>query len=237
MHVLKSGLLATALVSASIAANAQSVTYDFTGIVTSSDYGSVSTGMTITGTYTINLANSDLSSDGFSDNSISYNGQPWTRGVSNQYSPTFNGRVFSATETIGALTFGVSPPSPFGSTSQLTGGYGFYGASDYEYSTSKSYMESAFSLSSTGNPTYPFTLGGLPSFGAGTLGTGSLSFAQIVASANGAEVEFGPQIDYSISSLKEVAAPEIDSAAAMSAIALILGGLAVLRGRRVTAAA
>jgi hypothetical protein len=215
-----------------MAVQAQAVTYDFTGIITSSDFASVSTGMTISGTYTFNLGNADLSSDGFSDNSISDNGQPWIRGVSNQFSPVFNGRVFSATETIGALSFGASPPSTFGSMSQLTGGDGFYSGTDYEYSSSKSYTESALDLSNDANPSFPFTLTGLPSLIAGTSATGSLSFAQIVSSAGGAEIQLGAQIGYSISSLKAVAAPEIDPALATSAIALILGGLAVLRGRR-----
>jgi hypothetical protein len=50
-------LIAAGLIAAPLIATADSVTYDFTGTVTSVSgvYGSVTPGATITGTYTINL--------------------------------------------------------------------------------------------------------------------------------------------------------------------------------------
>jgi hypothetical protein len=211
-------------------ANANPATFDFTGTVTASDVASVAAGTTINGTYTINLSNADPNSSDGPINPIF----PWVRAVVGgaAYSqPVPGGTVFSSTATAGAFNFASSAPSALGSASQVTGGSFFYSAYDEEYSSRTSFAESTFSINDS--TTAPFTSGGLPLLGANSLGTGSIFFAVNVSDANGVKFDYGPQLDYSIASLTPVqAAPEMDPASAAGGLTLLLGAMAVIRGRR-----
>lgn len=204
------GLTAVSMGVAPRAADATEVIYDFIGTVTSSDAASVAAGTTITGTYTINLANADPYA---SDNSIQ-NNQPWIRAVIDgepQGGPTYvpSGTVFSSTATDGSFSYASAAPS-HGNYSQVTGGSFFYDAFDNVPTGSAS----GFDL--TGSA--PFTSGGSPIFAGATTGTG---YIDIGAS----------QVDYSIKSLV-AAAPEINPASAASGLTLLFGALAVMCGRR-----
>jgi hypothetical protein len=222
------GLIATL---AATAANAQSVTYDFTGVVTSSDFGSVATGMTVKGSYTIDLGNADLSGDGMSDNTIGYLG-PWLRGVAGgtAYSmPVPSGTVFSSTLSAGAFNYASSGPSPFGSDSYIAGAPGYYTADDREYTRGGIWFtDSSFML----NGAMPYDLNGLPLFSSG-IATGSFGYERYVSTA-AVPYNQGPQFNYAIKSVTRLAAPEIDPISAGSSLTLILGAMAVLRGRRRT---
>ena len=212
------GLVALALTAASMgaaprAANADAITFDFIGTVTSSGAASVADGTTITGTYTINLANADPSA---SDNSIQ-NFQPWIRAVidgepqggspSSTYVPS--GTVFSSTAADGSFSYASAAP-PHGDFSQVTGGSFFYGAFDNLPTGSAS----GFNLTGTA----PFTASGLPLFAGTTTGTGYIDVG-------------GTQVDYSLKSLV-AAAPEINPASTVSGLTLLFGALAIMRGRR-----
>jgi hypothetical protein len=213
-----------------MAARADAVTYDFSGTVTSSDFSSVKMGTAITGTYTINLANANPAD---SDNSIGTT--PWTRanlGGSAYGGPVPSGTVFSSSLSAGSFAYTGSAPSPSGSFSQVTGGEGFYSAFDIEHTAiSPFFTQSSFEIANT----LPFTSNGLPLFGAGATGNGAFFFGTYVTTGPGLPHDSGMQLDYSITSFRQArpaAAPEIDPASALGGLTLLLGCLAVLRGRR-----
>ena len=223
-------LFAAALAAAPIVTRADAVTYDFSGTVTSSDFSSAKVGAAITGTYTINLANADPLD---SDNGIGVT--PWTRanlGGSAYGSPVPGGTVFSSTLATGSFDYAGSTPSPHGSNSQVTGGEGFYSAYDIEYTAvSPFFTQSSFEIDNA----LPFTSNGLPLFGAGATGSGAFFFGTYVTTGPGLPHDSGVQLDYSITSFRQApptAAPEINPASALGGLTLLLGALAVLRGRR-----
>jgi hypothetical protein len=219
------GFLVLAALTASAAASAQEMTYDFTGIVTSSGFSSVTTGMTITGTYTFDLTNAYTATEDYSYDGI---GQlPWSRGVgggaADSRFPAPTATVFSSIATAGSTVFPSYSPSPFGGVSSVASGGGFaYFASDTEYTSSSSFLQSAFVIIGNGL-IQPWTNDtGMPILAAGSTGTGSIREYNAGV--------YGPEVDYSISSIAR--APEIDPASAASGLTLLLGGVVVLRGRR-----
>jgi hypothetical protein len=222
------GVLAAILASA--AASAAPATFDFMGTVTASDVASVAAGTKITGTYTIDLSNADPNSSDGPINPIF----PWIRAVVGgaAYSqPVPAGTVFSSTAKAGSFNFADSAPSALGSASQVTGGSFFYGAYDSEYISRSSFEESTLSINDF--TAAPFTAGGLPVLGANSVGTGSIFYAVNVSDSNGVKFDYGPKLDYSITSLTPVhTAPEMDPASAVGGITLLLGAIAVIRGRR-----
>jgi opacity protein-like surface antigen len=223
-------LVALAALTASVAASAQQATYDFTAIITSSDFGYVPVGETIRGSYTFNLGNADYTSDGQSDNGVGYN-QPWYRAIGGDPTyPETKGPVFSSSITAGAFTFG-GTPSLTGGYSRIFGGdYPLtYTASDHEI-TGTTTTDSLIVLQDASAP--PFTLDGLPVLNPTTIGTGAFSFSTSVTGTNGQTRSYGSDFDYSIKSLTLVSAPEIDPASVAGGLTLLIGGLAVLRGRR-----
>jgi hypothetical protein len=227
------GFVALAALTASASAIAQQMTYDFTGTVTSSDFASVSAGMTITGTYTINLGNADLSSDGYSDNAIN-RFTPWLRGEASgaAYPDALvtGGTVFSSMLKAGSSTFNSPAPSAFGSLTYVEAGPFDYNAYNIEHSSSSWFTESSFNIANS-NATVPYLSNGLPVFGASSLGTGSYMIATYVDNV-ARPYNFGPKLDYSITSFSPVAAPEIDPASAAGGLTLLFGAMAMLRGRR-----
>jgi hypothetical protein len=216
-------LLTSVLAAAPMAANAQAVTFDFSGTVTSSSNApSVLTGMTITGSYTFDLANGNPYSGSGSVNYFA----PWVYAVSP--SPDGNplgsayvepGPVFASTAKVGAFSFASLESPLFPNASEVTGSEqgGSYFA--FETASPNSLFTSTSSFEITGNPAY--SAAGTPLFGHGSSGTGD-----IIVTVDGVQ----SVVDYNIKSI--TAAPEMDPASVTSALTLLFGGLAVLRGRR-----
>ena len=149
-------------VLASPAAFAASVTYDFTGTVTgtSGTYGSITDGTTVTGTYTINVANGVPSQSVLPVSLTS----TW---YSQEYSGTFYGipsnsaYVFSSTANVGTVSYQTSAvPGAIYSASELGGSPRSYQGFEEQSNGSAAYTSSSFSLSnSSGNP---YSIEGLP---------------------------------------------------------------------------
>ncbi len=167
-------LVAAALVAGPLVANATSVTYDFTGSVTSATGIYASADTTVTGTYTINVA-AGISSQNQGTVGSTTNG--WN--VQAYGGPQFGSTpipialVFGSTITSGSINYGSASPSSVGSNSNIEGYTGSgasspntYYAQDSEYSssTSNSYTSSAFTLVGGYGANAPFDANGLPVF-------------------------------------------------------------------------
>jgi hypothetical protein len=117
MNLISRWVGAMALLVASIAANAQTVTYAFTGVVTSSTNAAIPVQAYVTGTYTFNYNSSDQIIGRLP-------GPPtigaWAIGSTGvPYNP-----VFSSTVRVGAFTYsssGTAPPSDPDDSSVVTG--------------------------------------------------------------------------------------------------------------------
>jgi hypothetical protein len=216
-------LLTAVLAAVPMAADAQAETFDFSGIVTSSSNApSVLDGMTITGTYTIDLANGNPYSGSGSVNYFA----PWTYAVSP--SPDGNplgsayvepGPVFASTARVGSFSFASLASPLFPNASEVSGSEQGESYFAFETASPNSLFTSSSSIDITGNPAY--SVAGTPLFGHGSTGTGDF-----VVNVDGVQ----SVIDYNIKSI--TAAPEMDPASVASALTLLFGGLAVLRGRR-----
>jgi hypothetical protein len=217
-------LLTASLAAAPMAADAQSVTLDFIGTVTSSSNApSVLSGMTITGTYTIDLANGNP----YAGSGTVNNFAPWVYAVSNSAdgNPLGShyvepGAVFGSTASVGSFTFASAASPPFSNGSEVTGsnqGGTFFA---FETASPTSSFSGSSSIDISGNPAYSST--GIPMFGPGSSGSGD-----IIVDVGGVQ----SVIDYNIKSIA-TAAPEMDTASLTSALTLLFGALAVLRGRR-----
>ena len=216
-------MLTAVLTATSIAADAQAETVDFSGIVTSSSNApAVLDGMTISGTYTIDLANGNPYSGSGSVNTFA----PWVYAVGP--SPDGNplgsayvepGPVFASTAQVGAFSYASVASPLFANGSEVSGSDqgGVYFA--FETETPSSSFSSSSSFQITGN--LAFSPAGIPLFGQGSAGTGD-----ITVDVGGVQ----SVIDYNIKSI--TAAPEMDPASVTSALTLLFGGLAVIRGRR-----
>jgi hypothetical protein len=231
----------SALLACPIAANAQAVTYDFTGtIITGSGIYTGDTG-TVSGTYTFDFAynNPALASGTFS---TATGGNAENETGTNFTTPppqTAPGLVFSSTlvgtsggdvglaysSTVGAFSSGsrvLADPTADSAGAQQ------YSALEANYQTPLSGTGS--SLGITGptcdcqNP-LGFSAAGLPVFVSGLTYTGSVG-----TSVN--DAQFGLSFDITSLTPATTAAPEIDPAAAGSALTLLAGFAAMMRGRR-----
>jgi hypothetical protein len=207
-------------VLASPAAFAASVTYDFTGTVTyaSGSYASTD-GTTITGTYTINVANGVPSQSALpvSLTSLWYSQE----NSGTDYSPPIpsnSAYVFSSTAKVGAFSYQTSAiPGAFNSISYVQGYPTDYLGAEQQNPTSSSYGTSYFQLNnSSGNP---YSIAGLPVFSGATTGSGY--FETTGGSINGA-------VDYNITSLTAVPLP----ASAWLLLSGLVGVGAMARKRR-----
>jgi hypothetical protein len=216
-------LLTAALAAVPMAADAQAETVDFSGIVTSSSNApSVLDGMTITGTYTIDLANGNPYSGSGSVNYFA----PWVYAVGP--SPDGNpvgsayvepGPVFASTAQVGTFSYASVASPLFPNGSEVTGAEQGESYFAYETATPSSSFSSSSSFQIMGNLAY--SPAGIPLFGHGSTGTGD-----VIIDVGGVQ----SVVDYNIKSI--TAAPEMDPASVASALTLLFGGLAVLRGRR-----
>jgi hypothetical protein len=106
MNGISKWVAALLLSVGTMAANAQTVTYAFTAVVTGSDFGSMRVGAYVTGTYTFNYNSADQIIGHLPPPTIG----PWAIGSTGvPYNP-----VFSSTVKIGTSTFSSSVSAPPG---------------------------------------------------------------------------------------------------------------------------
>lgn len=197
---------------------AQSVTFDFTGTVTST-FGqeeSIPDGATVTGTYTFDYAAANASQSSGSVGSPSL----WTAESMNGtlYGiPAQNAFVFSSTAQVDGFSYGTGPASGYSNVS-IVGGFvstapGFPGSFNASENTQASstapVAQSYFNVAA-------YTSGGYPIFSPGTAASGA--FAQGVIGGRGG-IEYTGVVAYNLTSLTMASAlPE-----AHPALMLILG--------------
>jgi hypothetical protein len=216
----------TALLMATIASG-QVVTYDFTGVVISSNDSAARVGEAVTGDYTFNFS---LFS---SSNLTPPNGTaPWflnDPGLEGQGIQQAEQRdIFTTRATVGSLAYATAETTGPGGEDELmgqaSGSPGKFGV--YEYSLADPYIgkalasTSSLSISDPGSQ-IPYTAAGLPILSGDSTAIGA--FTNI----------FGNTIDYRITSLR-VVAPELDWSHIAGALTLLIGGLLVLKRRRPT---
>jgi hypothetical protein len=224
-------IIASALLSAAAAAEAQTVTYDFTATVTSSSglFASVADGTLITGSFTVDLG--DATTGAIADlGSLTTKGSGISAGGTSVGSLAPDGFVFSSTVQTGTVPFSSGSPAAYYTKSSVKtnpdnakGTETFKGLEITETSPGV-YSESFVTLKSDD----AFSSGGLPTLttGAGTKDTGGFEEAFFGISSG---------VNYKITSLSvapPVSAPEVDSAYAAGALTLVFGGLLVINGRR-----
>lgn len=207
-------LISVSLLAASVAASAEPVTYEFTGVVTlaSGTYSSIAAGSAVTGTYTFDLA-SGVPSQGTGvagDTSNgwivqSYGGPIYTQGPSSL--PT--GLVFALTFNVAGFSYGTPAIGGTGvdsyvSTYQIPaatnvhdaflGPPNTYQAQEVHYYDSIPYDYSTSIIDLFGQPYGP---DGMPVFSLATSATGELDMYSGTANGFGSE----SSVDYTITSL------------------------------------
>jgi hypothetical protein len=203
-----------------------SVTYDFSGVVTSYDnYGSgltVPLGSIVSGTYIFNLAGGNSSGTvGSASWSVGTQGGP------SYGTPLPTSSVFVTSLQAGNFSYTSTTPSPSNSgdpwagyQSSVTGAGTSFNASEQWQAAPDILGGSSLSIT---NPHGAYSSTGLPIFAGSTSATGDVS--EFIASQP-------TQLDYTITSMKlATAAPEIDRSSAVSVLTLVLGGLAVTCAR------
>jgi hypothetical protein len=217
--------ISTALFMAS--ASGQVVTYDFTGVVISSNDSAAPVGTAVTGDYTFNFAAANPGSQPTSPSGTA----SWTIfNDGREGSPVLN-NIFSTTAKAGSLTYSSGQVPGYIPGAGELGGYGgggpgYFGMSETDYPVDCSHsracgyveMSSSMRISDPGSQ-IPYTLAGLP-----TLSRDSTAFGAFTNM-------FGDTVDYRITSMR-VAAPELDWSRIGGALTLLIGGVLVLKGRR-----
>jgi hypothetical protein len=224
-------VIASTLLSAAAAVDAQTVTYDFTATVTSSGglFSSVSDGTLISGSFTVDLA--DATSGAIADlGSLTAKGSGISAGGTSLGTVAPNGLVFSSIVQTGTVPFSSGSPAAYYTKSYVKtnpsnakGTETFKGLEITETSPGI-YSESFVTLKSDD----AFSSGGLPALttGAGAHDTGAFEEEFL---------GFSSEVKYKITALSvapPVSAPEVDTAYAASAVTLVFGGLLVINGRR-----
>jgi hypothetical protein len=211
----------------SITASADTVTYDFTGVVTGATGVYSSAGSTVTGTVTINLA------AGAPANSllpVSFTSQ-WY----NNSSPGSSTRVVVSALASGGVTFSDPLSSIIGQVTNGVAGTGYpysstavpnaYDISDQEYSNGMAYVSNSIELIGGTGPNAPFDANGLPVFANATGGANGILF-----NYEGGGITNG-LLNYTVTSFTPVPLP--GSAWLMLSA---LGGLGIFGRKRVRAA-
>jgi len=147
------------MVVAPFAANAASVTYDFTGTVTEAlgDYGSVALGSTVTGTYTFNLGNGVptlIGGPGESQGTVGSTTANWTaanNGGSYYVATPSSAYVFSSTANFSGFSYNTGAPGAYQDSTYVSGSLAVspsytFEASEKEAPTSGTSTGSSFFL-------------------------------------------------------------------------------------------
>lgn len=205
------------LALASAVAQADPVTFDFTGLVTGVDgfNGQVSLSETVTGTLTFNVVSADL--------------VPGSGPIGSNNWAVFRvpvGPTFLMSAQVGSFSYdsaGIYPDSIGAAAATSSTSYNVYSAGEGHL-----WFESTITLQTPYGSPLPWDSNGLPvptnTFDAGSGG----QFSDGTTAEGGGVVEF----QFTSISLPPAAAPEIDPADAASGLTLLLGSLLVLRGRR-----
>lgn len=213
------GLLAVALLAGPIAANAdESVTYDFTGVVTSETGNPGMIGDAITGTFTFTYDNRDTDAGTIGSSS------PWSV-VSNGAGIPQNTAVFATAVSGGYRSMPIPLMDPDGQAGVTSGGKAFYA---YEYAAAYPSSSYLYIKGAT-----PYNAEGLPVLSKGETAVGGFSLggnSPIGVMFPGGVPDGGFAVQYNITSLTRV--PEIDSASAATCLTLLLGSLLVVGSRR-----
>jgi hypothetical protein len=183
-----------ALTLVPLAAHAETVTYDFTGVVTqvigNAYSSSVTAGETITGTYTLNFAAADPSQ---SAGTVGSQNSDWT---ANKTSGSINGTapdtnyVFTSTAQVGSTSYSTDPSQAKGydlvsTISGTTGFSPYYSAAENSFTSGRSGTGSDFVLHGVA-----WTSAGLPDFAAATNPAGAFfsydntAYSSVVYSVN-----------------------------------------------------
>ena len=199
-------------------ADAQPVTFNFTGIVSNSigSFGSIAVGTAITGTYTLDFA---AANPGISTGTVGAPSGVWeARSESGAaYGIAVpSGFVFSSTAQVGAFSYSTGPQQGYQNLSHVMGNNGgtgnFYAFEDTALD-GRDRTVSSFSI-------YPLSTGsgGFSSNGLPVLVTGGLNTGYIDLDVNGVTSE----LNYTINSLTVAAVPEPET------YAMLIAGLGLL---------
>ena len=231
MGTKKYALLTAVLIAAPIAANAASVTYDFTGIVTGAtgNDGSVAIGSIVNGTYTFNLgaANPSQSTGTAGSSTADWASQSYTG--SSVGIPKASAYVFSSTAQVGAISYSTSAPSAYDSESDMQGlvngpGSGSFSAGERQVSASGDLTLSSLIINDI-NPGLNYLSSGLPVPQASIPTMGNTATGYFISDYN-----TNSTINYDLTSLT-IASPVPLPAAAWLMLSG-LGGFGALVGRK-----
>jgi len=197
-------LLAVAIVTAPIAANANPVTYDFTGTVNSA-YGTYgAAGSAISGSFTINFAAANPSQSSGSLGSTSATWLEQSLGGSEFGTPPPTAPVFNITLNSGRVTYSSAPASVVSQTyvSGQPGSYSEWSGTEvetsYESNSGNSFIQDGVELVGAASPV-PWDTNGLP-----VLGNVTSQLDYLSDYVDGNEVGY---LQYTIGSLTPVPPP------------------------------
>jgi len=197
--------IVAALIAAPIATNAASVTYDYTGTVSSASGVYSSAGSTVSGTITINFTAANLSQ---SSGAVGSSSAAWDAIA---YGGTYYGPatpaalVFSWNLTSGGVSLGSSSPSSAGSDSYvygypaISGSVSSWGASDIEFLSGTSSIDNQIALFGTSTVAPYGYSNGLP-----VLGSATSQGDELIDTVNSSNVGV---LNYTITSLTPVPLP------------------------------
>lgn len=159
------------------AANADTVTYDFTGTITGGIgiYASIPVGTEITGSYTINYEYSTIVNGTIGSTSA---WSVYSSGGTAYGTPLPTGNMFTTTASFGGFSYMTAAPGPYSADTFIDNDAGpestptFFGASEHEATSVTAQTFSSFSIS---NPAGAYSSAGLPIFsgeGSGEIGSG-----------------------------------------------------------------
>jgi hypothetical protein len=197
------GFLAATVIGAPVMAQANTVTYDFAGTVTSATGVYSSAGSTVSGAITINFgaANPSQSSGTVGSTSAAWTAQ--ADGGTYYGGATPTALVFSWSLKSGAISVASSSPSSAGSASAVLGypptGGSLWEAEDAEWSSGSSYIANVIALFGT-SAIAPYNSNGLPIL----VGSTPSESNSLTDNINGTGVG---NLDYTITSLTPVPLP------------------------------
>ena len=235
-HLWLKGIAALAALTASAAASAQQVTYDFTGTVDVADGVYASAGPNLTGIITIDFGAANPSQSAGTIGST--NGSTWIAQVYG--GPLFNdppaprALVFNETINDVGVSYGPSYPASYGvdnfvgctsgcATTNNIFPANWY-ASDNEFLSKNISTSNYISFVGVSSSDAPYDANGLP-----VLGNVGSQDDRLTATVNNVQVGV---LKYTITSLTRVSAPEIDPASIGAGLTLLLGGMIIVTSRR-----